>query len=147
MQNCLYSVFFIDFCVSKMLERVYAQAMSLLALSREQREKYGKEMDQLKEENEKLREIIQHIDNRSANAPKGPADFNDVERLHNVIKRTISEARKFEKSKVDELKQKSQECEKLKKKLSEAVMHQKVVVGETTDSSDIGGEVVFIYFL
>ncbi|XP_063925811.1 chromosome partition protein Smc-like [Zophobas morio] len=114
-----------DYCVTKMLEKVYAQAMSLLTLSREQREKYNKEVEQLKEENEKLREIIRHIDNRAGSGKCVAADFNDIEKLHNVIKKTISEARKFEKSKSDELKQKSQECEQLKKKLSEVVLQKR----------------------
>ncbi|KAJ3635433.1 hypothetical protein MTP99_008342 [Tenebrio molitor] len=126
-----------DYCVTKMLEKVYAQAMSLLALSREQREKYSKELEQLKEENEKLREIIQHIDSRTATGKCVAADFNDIEKLHNVIKKTISEARKFEKSKTDELKQKSQECETLKKKLSEVVMQKRQLQNLLdTDSSE-----------
>jgi predicted RNase H-like nuclease (RuvC/YqgF family) len=111
--------------------------MSLLALSREQREKYSKELEQLKEENEKLREIIQHIDSRTATGKCVAADFNDIEKLHNVIKKTISEARKFEKSKTDELKQKSQECETLKKKLSEVVMQKRQLQNLLdTDSSE-----------
>ncbi|EFA01221.2 chromosome partition protein Smc [Tribolium castaneum] len=129
-----------DYCVTKMLEKVYSQAMSLLSLSREQREKYNKEVDQLKEENEKLREIIQHIDNRSSVGKCVTTDLNDIEKLHNVIKKTISEARKFEKTKTEELKQKSQECEDLKKKLSEVVMQkrqlQTLLDSESTEENE-----------
>lgn len=129
-----------DHCVTKMMEKVYGQAMSLLSLSREQREKYNKEVEQLKEENEKLREIIQYIDTR--NSGKGmSADLNDVEKLHNVIKKTISEARKFEQSKTEELRQKSQECEDLKKRLSEVVLQkrqlQNLLESESTEESEV----------
>lgn len=122
-----------------MLEKVYSQAMSLLTLSREQREKYNKEIEQLKDENEKLREIIQHIDNLSTRGKYTAADIGDVEKLHNVIKKTISEARKFEKSKTEELRQKSEECELLKKKLSEVILQKRHLQNliETTDSSEV----------
>ncbi|RZC36520.1 leucine-rich repeat-containing protein [Asbolus verrucosus] len=133
-----------DYCVTKMLEKVYAQAMSLLTLSREQREKYNKEMEQLKEENEKLREIIQHIDHRNSTTKCVTADFSDIEKLHNVIRKTISEVRKFEKSKTEELKQKSEECEKLKKKLSEVVMQKRQLQNLLeTDSSDVNENELF----
>lgn len=119
-----------------MLERVYKQAMSLLSLSREQREKYTKEIEQLRNENGKLREIIQHIEMQTIPAKQCVADLNDIQKLHNVIKKTISESRKFEKCKTEELKQKSLECENLKRKLSQVVM-QKLQLQDmlNTDSS------------
>lgn len=122
-----------------MLEKVYKQAMSLLSLSREQREKYTKEIEQLRSENDKLREIIQHIDNiRTSSSLKGGAtDFNDIQKLHIIIKKTISESRKFEKTKTEELKQKSLECENLKRKLSQVVLQKRQLQNLlNTDSSE-----------